>query len=179
MAKIKITENKLKNIIIESIKKALNEGGMFNDNITFSELGNLLKIFVHGYFDVDEKNNITNWDEIVDDIKKLVKQSEEKMFYDKIGAKEIFDKTRGDWDSFDREIIKMGYDPDQFEWDYLENYANNYEIWSKQMPAPEELKTMIGELIKWLDNYYGHKKENVLNEIESEQKWLTSELSKI
>lgn len=150
--KYKINESELKNIIGTCVKKCINEiisnykSGVFNGDKELEYLEDLVKNFTHNYVNEDD------WSEFVDGVLELYYMSKEM-------------------DTFRQNNITNDNYEEYRDFNYIDDYLDDMEMWNNNMPSSEEIKKLIIEFKRWLNQYVKLKiyyyQQNINNEFGS------------
>jgi hypothetical protein len=164
--KIRITENKIRKILNESIKKVLKEyynsdDYNFNDNKELHDLVNLVMIFTGSEIMKEDYSEDAYFGDFIDGCIKLYKMSVEYQDYVKYNFAELYRDAvaKGDENSF-------WYNDNVDNYEYLDNYLYRIEDWDESMPSPEVVKNAIEMFAEWLKEYTEYEIENY-----SDNKW--------
>lgn len=175
MKKIHLKEHDMYNLISESVKRTLKEmynlsNGVFKTNNDLMNLEKIVYKFTLDEVDVDYDKNTVNFNEFVGGLIKLHKMSIEKQEFDRLNVKQFLNKDNEEEYWNNRKL---------FNFEFIDDYANNMELWDKFMPKPEFIENGVLLFIEWLENYTDDEIEQYSKNKWSEFNSLKNKLNKI
>ena len=156
-----ISQKRIKKIVNESINKILSEAwsgnefrkhtsGVFGNNkelgylemLVYNLTNNDIKTVEDEYGDVQR----VIWKDFMIGLVKLNEMAKEKVEFDRINIKDIYQK-----------YINNGKEDDfwnEYDYEYLSEYIGEYgytELWDKYMPTPKYVQEMTEKFNVWLE----------------------------
>ena len=186
MAKIKITENILKHIVSESVKKIIKESfnfmssGIFDDNQELEYLEELVYKFANQELEVDNSYEVSNWEEFIEGVKAVYFMCNEKAEFDRLNILEKYKEidwedyeSSSEFDDYVNRNINVEYDDSD-----MSDYINYQDEW-KNLPNPEVIKNLIPKLSNFIEKHYEYLIEYKTREYYSEIRYCNKLLSEI
>ena len=157
--KIKLTENDIKKLINETIKKYIKESygytSIFEDNqdlINFEKL-----VYEFTTCEIDKKDYVDEpyFDDFIDGCIKLYNMSIEYQDYIKYNFADLYKNaiSNGDEDLFWNNENVINYD-------YIDDFIYHIDDWNNSMPKPEVVKNYIDMFAEWLKDYMEYEIDN-------------------
>lgn len=181
MNKITINENDIKTLVFESVKKLLKESyynsGVFSDNPELERLEEIVGQIENRYLDYDsDTNNISDWDSFIEGIINLYNKSKELVWFKKYNIKDLYARYNNNEDMlFDDFLKEKGI---SYQWEWLDEYLDNPDLWEQIIPGPEEVYEMIKVFISWVNVYFDVKEQTIVKELNQEKKYIITTLSR-
>ncbi len=168
-----INKNTLYKIINESIKKCLNETTFYGDTHILNQLNKLVYKFTLKEIDFSSEYEINDIQEFIDGLIELYQMSEEYVYFKRNNLFQLYKKyeANNNVDGFYNEDFYLKFS-------YIDDYLNDYKVWEKYMPSPEELKHMVDEFFAWYKGYCAEKIEKYANNIWSEYRSQLKQINK-
>ena len=180
---MKITENNIKYMVNESIKKLLKEyahtsSGIFSSYPELERLETIINNFTRRTIEVSDDNEVTNWDEFIDGINIIISYCEAKEILDRNNVRERYAQIgwNGEFDDWVYDMLgrQLYAEIDS----NFEAYLNNSELWNT-LPDVNTIMELAGELSKFIEMYYRNLIQMKTSEYNSDCRYFLNKISKL